>query len=537
MPNTHDNKNDPCLRAALYARVSSEQQAQAGTIESQVSAVVERALADGLTIEAESRFIDDGHSGATLVRPSLERLRDVVAAGGIDWLYVLCQGRVNVLGAAPFGYRYTPAVQGVGAAQYNPHLPEAAVVRQIFQWVGLERVSLRQVCRRLEKQEVLSPSGMSRWSPSSLHCILANPAYKGAAAYGKTCRGSLRPRPRPVRNSTGIPRGGQSIYQAPPEQWISIPVPAIVDEHLFDMAARQLQENRRRRRERPGGPRHLLQGLLVCKCCGYACCATYSGPARGKTYRYYRCSGADRHICRNASVRQDMLDRAVWNDVHALLADPARVERELRRRIEGDDADPQRQADQRLDAQIQKLRRGITRLIDAYEEGLVNKSEFEPRITSARRQLAGLQEQSRQRVDQQARAREMRLLIDNLQTFSREVMSGLDQADWQTRREIIQTLVRRVEIEAEQVNIVYRVDFRPFERRPERGGLQDCTRRLVAKRCICMEPNKRGPAETSTSPAALVVPIRAAAALSRRYWWKTESCPPSVRWQSSAHIR
>ena len=94
MPDTHDDKNDPCLRAALYARVSSEQQAQAGTIESQVSAVVERALADGLTIEAESRFIDDGHSGATLVRPSLERLRDVAAAGGIDRLYVLCPDRL-----------------------------------------------------------------------------------------------------------------------------------------------------------------------------------------------------------------------------------------------------------------------------------------------------------------------------------------------------------------------------------------------------------------------------------------------------------
>jgi site-specific DNA recombinase len=76
----------------------------------------------------------------------------------------------------------------------------------------------------------------------------------------------------------------------------------------------------------------------------------------------------------------------------------------------------------------------------------------------------------------------MRLVIDNLQTFSQRVKSGLDQADWQTRRQIITTLVKRVEIEPEQVKIVYRVDLSPFERRPERGDLEHCTAREGATR-------------------------------------------------------
>ena len=76
------------LRAALYARVSSEQQAEAGTIGSQVEALLERAQADGATIEEEMKFVDEGHSGATLVRPALERLRDLVSAGAVDRLYV-----------------------------------------------------------------------------------------------------------------------------------------------------------------------------------------------------------------------------------------------------------------------------------------------------------------------------------------------------------------------------------------------------------------------------------------------------------------
>jgi site-specific DNA recombinase len=76
------------IRAALYARVSSEQQAAAHTIESQRAALTERAQADGAPIPAERQFVDDGHSGATLVRPALDRLRDLVMTGAIDRIYV-----------------------------------------------------------------------------------------------------------------------------------------------------------------------------------------------------------------------------------------------------------------------------------------------------------------------------------------------------------------------------------------------------------------------------------------------------------------
>ena len=81
-------EDNQVIHAAIYARVSSEQQAKANTIGSQVTALKERLKADGLVLDEESCFIDDGHSGSTLVRPALERLRDVAYAGGIDRLYV-----------------------------------------------------------------------------------------------------------------------------------------------------------------------------------------------------------------------------------------------------------------------------------------------------------------------------------------------------------------------------------------------------------------------------------------------------------------
>ena len=75
-------------RVALYARVSSERQAEDRTIDSQVAALVARMAQDGLAVDPEAHFLDAGYSGATLVRPALERLRDMAAAGALDRLYV-----------------------------------------------------------------------------------------------------------------------------------------------------------------------------------------------------------------------------------------------------------------------------------------------------------------------------------------------------------------------------------------------------------------------------------------------------------------
>ncbi len=80
--------DEATIRAAIYARVSSDQQAQEHTIASQVEALVGRVREDGLDEGDLLRFIDEGESGAVLVRPALERLRDRAAAGLIDRLYV-----------------------------------------------------------------------------------------------------------------------------------------------------------------------------------------------------------------------------------------------------------------------------------------------------------------------------------------------------------------------------------------------------------------------------------------------------------------
>jgi site-specific DNA recombinase len=78
------------LRAAVYARTSSGQHSGA----EQVAALRARVADDELQVPAQREFIDDGFSGATLVRPALNRLWELIAEGGIDRLYVQSPDRL-----------------------------------------------------------------------------------------------------------------------------------------------------------------------------------------------------------------------------------------------------------------------------------------------------------------------------------------------------------------------------------------------------------------------------------------------------------
>ena len=83
------------LTAALYARVSSEKQAQANTIASQLAALENRINADGHTLLSEFKFIDNGYSGSNLVRPALEKLRDKIVGGEVDKIYIHSPDRLS----------------------------------------------------------------------------------------------------------------------------------------------------------------------------------------------------------------------------------------------------------------------------------------------------------------------------------------------------------------------------------------------------------------------------------------------------------
>ena len=233
--------------------------------------------------------------------------------------------------------------------------------------------------------------------------------------------------------------------------------------------------------------------MLECQCCGYA----YYGKrisrasAKGKIpYAYYRCVGTDayrfggRRVCENKQVRTDKLDEAVWRDACELLRHPQLLRKEYERRLAAPSSST---TDRSLTKQLAQAQQSVNRLIDAYADGVLERTEFEPRIARARKRLSEVQE----KLDaQQSQTREqcaLREALTCLDQFAEAIQSNLDQADWQTRREILRTIVDRVLVEPDQIRIVYRINFPLFAKRTSNVGsdgksiiLQFCWRRDLA---------------------------------------------------------
>ncbi len=173
----------------------------------------------------------------------------------------------------------------------------------------------------------------------------------------------------------------------------------------------------------------------------------------------------------------DQTDAAVWQEVCRLLENPERLEQEYWQRLHSQQQ-PKEHAG--LAAQMSKLRRGIARLIDSYADGLIDKQEFEPRVTRMRERMQHLEEQLQRLKEESEAEEELRLILGRLETFAAQVEEGLHQADFQTRRDIIRTLAKRVEVDEQQIRIVFRVSPMPFP--PSSGNAshswQDCGRRV-----------------------------------------------------------
>ena len=151
--------------------------------------------------------------------------------------------------------------------------------------------------------------------------------------------------------------------------------------------------------------------------------------------------------CWNKELRLDQTDAAVWQEVCQLLEEPKRLEQEYRQRLQ-----PQQRPNEHegLEAQTGKLRRGIVRLIDSYAEELIDKREFELRVTRTRERMQHLEEQLQHLKEEPEVEEELRLILGHLETFAAKVKDGLQRADFQTRREIIRALVKRVEVNEQQ---------------------------------------------------------------------------------------
>ena len=209
------------IRAAFYARVSSEQQATAHTIESQLSALAERAQADDSPVPLERQFIDDGYSGAILVRPAMDRLRDLAAVGGVDRIYVHSPDRL----ARNYAYQVVLIDEwrraGVEIVFLNRSLGKSPEDDLLLQVQGIvseyERAKIMERSRRGKKHTA---------QRGSLNVMSHAPfGYRYITVHDGGARPVLRPfqskRPLSGTSSNGLDRNGApsersaAVFKAP----------------------------------------------------------------------------------------------------------------------------------------------------------------------------------------------------------------------------------------------------------------------------------------------------------------------------------
>jgi site-specific DNA recombinase len=215
MPNT--NGHGP-KRAILYARVSTDEQARSGySLAQQLEALREYAAREGYKVLEE--VSDPGQSGASLERPGMDRVRDLVAGGGVsvvlaqdrgtalralndrgdespegqltdgildqiarfERLKIAERSRRGKLGKAREGKIIAPRMPRFGfrlnAARdaYEVYEPEMDVVRRIFRMVGAEGRSPGTLARVMERQGVPTPGGGRYWDRTFFReCVLAD---------------------------------------------------------------------------------------------------------------------------------------------------------------------------------------------------------------------------------------------------------------------------------------------------------------------------------------------------------------------------
>jgi len=516
--------------AAIYSRVSSEKQKEEKTISSQIEALIEFSNQGNYTILPEWIFKDEGYSGSTLIRPDLERLRDIASEGqieavlvyspdrlsrkyayqvllleefsryGVDVLFIkspkattpeeelLLQfqgmiaeyertqiiersrrgkrhrakhGSVSVLSGAPYGYRYNKKTE-MSEAYYEIIENEAEVVRTIFRLFTDERWAIGAIARHLSVIGIPTRKGKENWDRSVIWAILRNPAYYGKACFGKTESVERTKVTRLLRQKGGYSPRSSANRERPREDWIEIPVPAIISELTFNLAHELLQRNKQLSSRSTKVP-SLLQGLLVCGECSYAYYRTSTRTSKRQIY-YYRCLGSDNYrypkgrICNSRPIRQDYLDDLVWSQVTELLASPELIQQEMERRIrKALGSDPVQKRKEELVKEQQRIHRKIDKLLDAYQEDLLSLSDLRQRIPALKKREAASISELNNLEAQNIDTEQLLQIYENIENLIEQLRKNVRSMHIKERQKILRILVKEIFIDKNTIKIIHSI--------------------------------------------------------------------------------
>jgi len=380
-------------------------------------------------------------------------------------------GEVSVMSGAPYGYRYIRKTDEALAA-YMIDEAEASVVRRVYEMYTVEGLSIAEITRRLNREGIPTRKA-SRWERSVVWGMLRNPAYRGVACFGKT-RLSARTQMRLQRRRGRTTPNNTAGHQRPREEWIEIPVPALVTEESFARAQELLHHNKIRSRRRTIAP-SVVQGLVGCAKCGYALSRTSTQTSARKIH-YYKCIGSDSWrklggpVCdNNQFIRQELLDQIVWAEVVRLLQDPVLIQQELDRRLAAArTSDPTRKREQSLQRELSHVDKGIERLLTAYQEELLSLEQLRERMPILRQRQQALRAELQAIADQANDRAAFLRLAETLTAFLSRLRSAAESRSVIERQKIVRLLVKEILVGEDTITIRHSIPIPSAP--PQTGG-------------------------------------------------------------------
>ncbi len=557
------------MRAAIYVRVSTLRQVQSQSIEQQIERLCTHVSTQSWVLEPEHIYRDEGYSGAKLNRPGLDSLRDRAALAEFDVVLIstpdrlarnyvhqvlvieelerrgiqveflerpmsddphdrlllqirgavaeyertliadrMRRGRLRTYQAGqllpwsrpPYGYQVDPEhprdPDGARLAE-----PEATLVAQMYAGYLEPGSTLYRIAKRLTDLGVLTPTGKPRWNVSTVRGILTNTAYTGTAYANR-----FRTGPAKQRKSAMLPVGpGESKVLRPPEEWVPISVPAVIDQEVFDCVQAKLALNQQTAPRNNKSHPYLLRGLISCG----RCRLSTTGRTSHNRYRYYVCRGhtdalraVQGHRCISRYMPADQLDELVWYDLCQVLTDTEVIAYALERAHGGHWVPQELQARVRtLRKTGKQLERQQERLLEAYLAAVIDLPEFERKRTELAQKQTALTTQEAQLEASVTQRRELSQVAASIEAFCDQIRPVLEQATFAQRRQLVELLIDRVIVTDADVEIRY-----VLPTRPEGPHLRFChlrtdyranpqRRQTHGRRSppICLRPGKHSP--------------------------------------------
>ena len=364
---------------------------------------------------------------------------------------------------APYGYRHVRDEHGK-VITLEIDETTARVVRLIFKWYASgdehgKKLSCCAIAKRLSEMKVTVPGALQRgyhqrrvrakteWCHSTVRRILLNEVYRGTWVYG----------------------GNRAGAQTKRENWetVSTNVPAIVDAETWARAQAQRGINtafspRNRKYQ------YLLSGLIFCGLCGLAYVGTSSRAERGKMLdprrRYYADTWRIAHDaklegrCASKYVRADAIEDDVWDEIRELFQDPDRLWDNLKRaqQSESDTLAPIREKLQTIEDFIRHAERDAAKIAaalpDAEKGGAVYKA-LKAQEIEVNTRLDSLAKQREKLIEELGARKLTDDAIDTIIEFARTVREGIDDATFEIKRRILESLDVRVTITPGQYHI------------------------------------------------------------------------------------